>query len=46
MGTVIAAPVTVGFLTGLSWLVIASLIDAFREDEASFPQPQTEDFGQ
>ncbi len=46
IGALIAAAVTVGFLTGLSWLVIASLIDAFREDEASFPQPQTEDFGQ
>jgi hypothetical protein len=45
IGALIAAAVTVGFLTGLSWMVIASLIDAFREEEASFPQPQTEESG-
>lgn len=39
---VIAAAVGIGFLTGLSWLVIASLASAHREDERSFPQPSDE----
>lgn len=43
MGTVIAAAITIGFLTGVSWLVIASLANAFRQDERSFPQPQTDE---
>lgn len=39
------------FLTALAFaliisaLVIASLIQAFREDERSFPQPQTDESG-
>jgi hypothetical protein len=42
-GAIIVAAVTVGFLTGLSWLVVASLTSALREDERSFPQPRTDE---
>jgi hypothetical protein len=45
IGAIIVAAVTVGFLTGLSWLVIASLASAHQEDERSFPQPQTDESG-
>ncbi len=45
MSTLIAVSIGIGFLTGISFLVLASLAAAFREEEHSFPQPQTDETG-
>jgi len=46
MSALLAVTVGIGFLTGISILVVASLVHAFRADEQSFPQPQTDEPGQ
>ena len=38
MSTLIAVSIGIGFLTGISILVVASLVHAFRQEERSFPQ--------
>ena len=46
MSTLAAVTIGIGFLTGVSWLVLASLAHAFRADEVSLPQPLTDEPGQ
>jgi hypothetical protein len=46
MSTLIAVLIGIGFLTAVAILLVVSGAYAFGQEEASFPQPQTEEPGQ
>jgi hypothetical protein len=46
MSALIAVSIGIGFLTAVAILLLVSGAYVFGQEEASFPQPQTEESGQ